>query len=135
MPPLYWRLPLLLCQPLPRHSSNDGNEEFYLVTQFDHHNSFRVGVSENPIGGCTGVLEVNLITPDANIEVVRNQNFTLQVNATCVGGCCGNVNVTADPKAPHLADVNVPVQEENKSFMEFIWQLLRDLNLYIFGER
>lgn len=59
---------------------------------------------------CTGTLSAVLITPANNFEVQRNGTFTLSVNASCTGGCCGLVTATADPK---ISDVITSAETAN----------------------
>lgn len=44
-----------------------------------------------------GTLSVDLISPSSNIDIIQNNFFDFTVQVNCVGGVCGNVNVTLDP--------------------------------------
>ena len=55
---------------------------------------------------CNGTLITTLLNPASNIEVQRNQTFSVKINVSCTGGCCGIVNATADPKTLILKPCN-----------------------------
>jgi sporulation protein YlmC with PRC-barrel domain len=40
---------------------------------------------------------LTLISPTGNINATQNQTFQVQVNVSCSGGNCGEINVTLDP--------------------------------------
>jgi len=110
--------------------SSSGNEEFYLVTQFDYSDDFRIYASDTPLSGeCDGHLVVELVEPEENVEVVRHQNFTLEAKVTCVGGCCGDVNATADPKT-HVSEVS---NKEGFAIMEALREILVKFYVYVSG--
>lgn len=58
----------------------------------------------------TPYIDVNLISPTANINATQNQTFSVSVNVSCVGGNCGEINVTLDPEFSLTLSVNASKQ-------------------------
>ncbi len=93
---------------------------------------------EQTFSGCNGSLVVNAIAPTGNIEVVRNQTFVLQANATCTGGCCGNVQAVADPRpttSPEASAVIVQAPQTHQGFLDMIADAMRVIVSWIKGGR
>ncbi len=45
----------------------------------------------------SGSLLITLLNPNANTSVMKNAFFTFSSRISCIGGECGNINVTLDP--------------------------------------
>jgi hypothetical protein len=62
-----------------------------------------VGCTGTTIGSCNNTvcsrnIGLELITPTTNINVTHDTFFKIQVNVSCIGYACGDINVTLDPR-------------------------------------
>ncbi|MBW2994995.1 hypothetical protein KY312_01465, partial [Candidatus Woesearchaeota archaeon] len=76
----------------------DGSHKWQVMC-YDNTTNYNPGYSEIRTINILeyGLLNCSLVNPTTDINVTRNRFFNFTVFAECIGGSCGNVNVSLDP--------------------------------------
>lgn len=93
--------------------TKDIDQNFTLTTMSDGHYNWSVNCTDAASNEASssfrtlnvskiGHLEVILITPDSNTDVIQDQFFEFTSQVNCVGGSCGDVRAFLDPIDPSL---------------------------------